>query len=186
MIVTKKIFEDIVSTLSITSDGSNKFLGYDNVNNVISVNYKFGYWPTVAAELLAEGDSKVLDGLRYPLIFLNADFEEKMINYRKIRINPTFYIITETHGDYTIDQRLDNVYKPILYQIYCDFMKAIHNSKKFWLFEKEFLHTRKDLFYLQNLSAAQNQINAIVDAIELKFDSLDMIKSVYDYYDSIV
>jgi len=185
MNITSEIFRDIVAPLYVTGDATDIYLGYDqDVSHHISVNYKFGYWPIIAQELQLEAKSPTLDGARYPLIFLNADFEEQMIDYRKIRINPTFYIITQTDKKYTVQQRLDNVYKTILYPVYRDFMKAIHNSKKFWLFEKEFLHTRKDLFYLQNLSAAQNQINAIVDAIELKFSSLDMIKSVYDYYDN--
>jgi hypothetical protein len=186
MTITSEIFEDIVNNLFITGDSSSKYTGYDqDVSHHISINYKFGYWPIVAQELQNEAKSKTLDGQRYPLIFLNADFEEQIIDYRKIRINPTFYILTMTHMNYTIQQRLDNVYKPILYQIYCDFMTAIHESKKFWIFEKEIPHTRKDLFYLQNLSAAQNQVNDIVDAVELKIPSLDMIKSVYDYYKSI-
>jgi hypothetical protein len=185
MTITSEIFRDIVAPLYITGDTTDIYLGYDrDVNNHISVNYKFGYWPTIAQELILEGKSKTLDGQRYPLIFLNADFDEQMIDYRKIRINPTFYIITQTHKEYTVQQRLDNVYKTILYPIYRDFMVAIHNSKKFWIFQKEIAHTRKDLFYLQNLSAEQNQINAIVDAIELKFPSLEMIKSVYNYYDN--
>jgi hypothetical protein len=185
MNITSEVFKDIVDTLSITSDGTDKFLGYDkDVNDIVSVNYKFGYWPIVAQELINEAKSKTLDGQRYPLIFLNADFSEQMIDYRKIRINPTLYIITQTLMNYTVQQRLDNVYKPILYKIYKVFMVALRNSHKFWLFEAEFMHTRTDLFYLQNLSAEQNKINAIVDAIELKFPSLDMIKSVYDYYDN--
>ena len=172
MIVTKEIFEDIISDIVMDDNKP--------------INYKFGYWPIIAQELQSEGRSKTLGSARYPLIFLNADFDETLIDYRKIRINPTFYIITQTKSNYNIDDRILNIYKPILYEIYRKFMIEIRNSHKFWVFNAEIPHTRKDLFYLQNLSASQNQINDIVDAIELRFTSLDLIKSVYDYYDSIL
>jgi hypothetical protein len=174
MNITKEIFENIVDSLTINQYS----------NTATKVNYKFGYWPVIAQELQSEGRSKSMAGMRYPLIMLNADFDEQVIDYRKVRINPTFYIITQTRANYSIDQRLELVYKPVLYKIYKSFITAIRKSKKFWLFGHEFPHTRKDLFYLQNLAADQNKINDIIDAIELKFTNLDLIKSVYDYYDN--
>lgn len=162
MVITKEIFETIVSTMT----WSNK-----------AINFKFGYWTTVANELLTDGKSPSLAAQRFPLIYLHADFEENIIDYRTIRINPTFYIITQTEVKYNIDQRFELIYKPCLYQIYIDFIKAIKHSGKLIVTKPEILHSKKDLFYLQNLSSTQNNLMSIVDAVELKFDQLDLYKS---------
>jgi hypothetical protein len=78
--------------------------------------------------------------------------------------------------------RLSKIYKPILYPIYMKFMKAILVSHKFWVKPPFIENKRKDLYYLQSLGSDQNKINDIVDAIELKIPSLDIIKSVWDHY----
>lgn len=169
MIIIKELFADIVDQMRF---------------NDKPISFKFGYWSTVAAELLNEGRSKALTDMRFPLIFLNADIQEKDSDFRTIEINPTFYIITQTEAKYDIDTRLEMIYKTELYPIYKDFIKAIRKSHKFWIYGGQVPHDKKDMFYLQNLAANQNKINMIVDAIEVRFNKLDMIKSVYNYYDN--
>jgi hypothetical protein len=170
MIITKEIFETIVA--GMTFEGN-------------AINFKFGYWTTVANELLTDGKSPSLAAQRFPLIYLHADFEENIINYRTIRINPTFYIIQQTEVKYNIDQRLELIYKPCLYQIYIDFIKAIRHSGKINPSNsQEILHTKKDLYYLQNISSAQNNLKSIIDAVEVRFSQLDLYKSPC-YYDAV-
>lgn len=169
MVITKEVFETIVGSMSLN----------DN-----PINFKFGYWTTIANELLSEGKSPELAALRFPLIYMHAAFEEKILDHRSIDINPTFYIITQTGQNYSIDKRFTDIYKPVLYPIYLDFITAIKTSKKFIVDSIEIPHTRTDLFYLQNKTATQNNLLSIVDAIEVKFSSLILHKTNC-YYKSV-
>lgn len=171
MIVLKEIFEEIVTGIKI---------------NDSQVNFKYGYWPIIAKELQDESRSKQLQTQRYPLIFLHADIDEKITNAWTININPTFYLIHQTSGNYDVESRLELVYKPYLYRMYVDLIKAIRHSKKFRFDGGEIPHTKKDLFYLQNLAANQNKINSIVDAIEVKISSINLFKDTYKHYEYIV
>lgn len=169
MIIVKEIFETIVSGMTFDSN---------------AINFKFGYWAIVANELLTDGKSPSLASQRFPLIFLHAEFDEEHTDYRTLRINPIIYIITQTETNYDIDKRFEFIYKPILYPIYLDLLTKMRQSQKFWIKPPEILHTKKDLFYLQNKTATQNNLMQIVDAIEIKFNQLDLIKSNC-YYKSI-
>lgn len=161
MIYTKEIFEALVNTLNL-----------DNK----PVFFQFGYWQNIHDQLLDYGNTATLRSQRFPLIILHADFTETTVNAWTIRINPTFYIVTQSEQNYSIEKRIEEIYKPILYPIYKDFITAIRHSEKFYINGQDIPHTRKDLYYLSSAGAEQNKISWIVDAIEIKFSQLNMVK----------
>lgn len=162
MIYTKGIFASIVGGLKL----NNK-----------PVFFQFGYWQNIHDQLLDYGKTSTLRGQRFPLIILHADFEETTVNAWTIRINPTFYIVDQSEQKYSIEKRIEDVYKPILYPIYKDFITAIRQSGKFYIDGQDIPHTRKDLYYLSSAGAEQNKLSLIVDAIEIKFSQLNMVKT---------
>lgn len=130
-----------------------------------------GWWPDFANELKTLGSAKSLAWQRYPLIFMDSNFEKTQQNDRMFSINPTFYVITQTKTSYNIQKRLDEVYKPILNPILEDFFKAIKNNKQIHQ-QPYFDNTQKNLYFLQTASAEQNQICDVVDAIKISFKSI--------------
>lgn len=154
MINADEIFKDIVQSISTIER---------------PVYFFTGYWSDFAAQLQDRGQSKVLKS--YPLIFLDSNFTKNQENEKIFEISPSFYIITQTKCNYDIQERLDNVYKPILQPILEDFIKAIKSNRQI-NGESYFANTQKNLYFLQSQSAEQNQIADIVDAIEIKFKSI--------------
>ena len=159
MILVKDLFEDIVQSIS-------------TVNHPIYFFY--GYWPEIVQDIMAKGRSRTLEKQCYPAIMLNANFSRKKNEYDRTQINPTFHIIAQTDANYSANDRIENIYKPIIYPIYDKFLKQIHDSRKFFVssvIERE----EQDLYYLRGGDKSQNKINDYVDALEVKFPNLQLL-----------
>lgn len=154
MINADEVFKAIVESISTTER---------------PVYFFTGYWPDFAASIQDRGQSKMLKS--YPLIFMDSNFSKTQENEKLFEISPTFYVITQTKVNYDIQERLDNVYKPILQPILLDFLKAIKSNRQV-NGEAYFANTQKNLYFLQSKDAQQNQLSDIVDAIEIKFKSI--------------
>jgi hypothetical protein len=110
------------------------------------------------------------DGKKYPLLILDPYFEEEcgIESASESSFNAIFYFITETQSEYTTEQRIDNVYTPILYPLLVDFIYTAFRSGKF-VFDKNPVmsneirleHKKEHLWY------APNRLNDIVDALKI-------------------
>lgn len=142
--------------------------------------FSFGYWPEVRQDLMLKGRDKTNDGTKYPLIVMGTDFEEKRGYTYLAEINPKFYLIAESKQNYSTPERIDNVYVPMLYPLYEEFIEALKGSSRVHPGNggKEFIHTKRDLFYMgfAKEGANQNQLNDILDAVELSFPSIIISK----------
>jgi hypothetical protein len=155
--IVRDIFEEIVSKVA-----------YDEKES--KIKFFFEFWPSISERILAQGSSKTL-GKQYPLVMLHADIDENHDKPHVTEINPTFYIITDCSMNDSISDQIERKYKPILYPIYDNFLTQIRQSQL--LFQTQLLeHEKKDLFYINVLSADQNKINDVVCAIEVKFKNL--------------
>lgn len=142
--------------------------------------FSYGYWPEVRQDLMQKGKDKANDGTKFPLIVMGTDFEEKRRAGILAEINPKFYLIAESSLNYTTPQRITNVYTPVLYPLYEEFIQALEDSARVHpgTGDRIFEHTKRDLFYMgfAKEGANQNQLVDILDAIELNFGSIVISK----------
>ena len=140
-------------------------------------NFYYGYWPEVANILAIKSQNSYA----FPAIILHANIPDKAgADYRYSKeISPSIYIVSQTKPTYSGIDRIENIYKPILYPIYERLIQEVKNSKYFNLIEngREIVpHNVSDLLYLNSEAKNQNKLNDFVDAIEVKFDSLKVYK----------
>lgn len=67
---------------------------------------------------------------KYPLIYLKLDFPE-VVDGNVIRYDLNLGVMTYTKENYTVVQRRDLVFKPILVPLYQDFIKGVRTAGKF-------------------------------------------------------
>lgn len=154
MINVDEVFKTIVESMSTTER---------------PVYFFTGYWPDFAAQLQNREQTKTLNS--FPLVFLDSNFNIKQNDAKTIEVEPVIYIITRTKVDYSIQERLDSVYKPVLQPIFEDLLKAMSANRQI-MGSKYFENKRKNLYFLESQTAEQNQLVDIVDAIQINFTDI--------------
>lgn len=93
--------------------------------------YMFGHRRYINGKLLEKNESKIHKYKKYPLIALRLDVDEDiengMIKYPSLNLA----ILAYTKVDYTIEQRLENVYYPVLKPLYDLFFEKLKESGLF-------------------------------------------------------
>lgn len=145
-------------------------------STIPNVRFMFGDWTEISKNLSLLDLDKANDGLKYPLIVMHNDFEE---NDESIvtctKIEPTFYLITESIAEETSSVRLSSTYTDVIYPLYDKFKRALFDSNLLIFDTDSNLETythikaiRKNLYYLSNENKTQNKLNDIVDAMSVK------------------
>ncbi len=140
--------------------------------------FMFGNWAEIQKELMLKGAKKGTQ--KYPLIILHSEIEETIPNddrYQAI-LNLSLYIVTNSGQSLSTSDRLDTVYKTVLYPIYQEFLRDLYFSCYFDFTANPTMglvpHTKKDLYYYNTASTSQNKLNDVIDAIEIKFKDLKL------------
>jgi hypothetical protein len=145
-------------------------------STIPNVRFMFGDWTEISNNLSLLDLDKANDGLKYPLIVMHNDFEENDENtVTCTKIEPTFYLITESISDETSSVRLSSTYTDVIYPLYDKFKRALFDSNLIIFDTDSNLETythikaiRKNLYYLSNENKTQNKLNDIVDAMSVK------------------
>lgn len=134
------------------------------------VHYMHGH-PLEIAQTLAEktkAGSYVFK--KYPLIALLQDFPEKKTGEIGIEsnVNLHFLICKGTDPTYKSSNRYEKNFKPFLYPIYEDFLKEIHNHKRFsTIAEDAIKHTKIDRLFWGTHHEMQNKANIFLDHLDI-------------------
>ena len=161
MIYLKDIFNGLVTNMTLTA------------------YFQFGYWPEIANDYMSKGRSFAQGQQRYPMIMLSAGWSEnrELVDYRlEFECSPSIYIVSISKKELSTSDRSERIYKEILDPIYLEFMDKIRESRQFLLDNKRIEHEKTNLYYLRTLEANQNQLNEYVDAIEIKFNNLKILR----------
>jgi len=109
---------------------------------------------------------------KYPLIALKLDIPA-VVEGDMLKYDLNIAILAYTDKTYTAEQRMDNVFKPVLFPLYDSFMEKLKRSGHF-TWDKMLVsrppHTKVDRFYYGTLSAEQSVKNVFsdpLDAVEL-------------------
>jgi len=157
------VFEGIVAKVSSAMEAG--------ITNKFPVYFDFGHYSEVDKNLKQKDGSLTAKGKKFPLIWMVMDFEESMgtnpADYAVIN-SARFIIAHTTSPNYNMKDRRDKIYLPILYPIYAEFVKQMHQSVELGMPSELLLkHTKVDRPYWGEIPSG-NMFSNHLDAIEIK------------------
>lgn len=139
------IFQEIVNKVSVKL--LPKLQAIPNTT-ITGVHYLYGHYNEIQRRLVDKSNSKTERYDRYPLIVLFQDFViRKGISNLGFygEANLQFIILYHTEKDAYSEDRMEDVFKPLLYPIYHEFLYQIARSGKFQLHsDKSISHEQID------------------------------------------
>ena len=177
MTANRKYFVDVFS--DIVDD----VVTLCTANGIDEPNYLYGHFRDIVDILTERDQSGTYKFTKYPLICLIQDFTEEMGNSRnQYTVSPTVLIVTDTEMTYHSSDRYTNIFKPILYPIYEYLLEAMNRSSHLWHYpQDEIPHKKTDRVYWGKLGlygSGGTVFNDRIDAIELKFENLEIKKQL--------
>ena len=116
---------------------------------------------TIKANAISEATRR-----RYPLVWLVMPFEEEKKGGLHT-VTAQLVIATSTDMNYSTEQRMGKVFKPVLYPIYEALLQQISRSKAFGMpAVRHINHTKIDFPYWG--AGQKNFFNDFIDAIQVK------------------
>lgn len=161
LIYIPDLFAEVVSKVSVAT-------GFD-------VQYDYGHYEEVQSKLAAK-NSGMTDAqqVKYPLLWFVMDFPERRGNYVEVyaEIQAHFMICVTTVKSYSMKERRDAVFLPILYPIYDSFLTEVaRDFRHFTVITKDLAtHVKIDRPYYQGgvNKAGEPLFDDYLDAIEIK------------------
>jgi hypothetical protein len=131
--------------------------------------YMYGHKLEISNRLLEKDLNKEEKYKKYPLIALRLDTSE-YINNGIVDYNLNIAILEYTKSNYNAEERYQNVFKPILYPLYTEFINKL-KLKFYWPGNQKYPpHTKVDRPYWGTEAEQQNIKNIFndpLDAIEI-------------------
>ena len=144
---------------------------FQNANMLLMPFYMYGHRLEISKRLLAKDKDKVFKYQKYPLIALRMDIAETVSNgiwSHSLNI----LILNYTNKGWNAEERMANIFIPVLYPIYERFMLELQNSPLFfWSGNQDYPeHTKIDrpFWGIENQEGnVRNIFNDPIDAIEI-------------------
>ena len=133
--------------------------------------FRVGYWNE-----LREINSNVSRATsnKYPIVYLPVNFTYNFLNSSSFfEANFELYIITSSNKNYSYDSRLDSVIKTTLEPIYTDLIEEIRDNEYLKRNDRVINHEKEYLTFDKGQSQNQNQLNEVIEAIHLTFNSFE-------------
>jgi hypothetical protein len=147
--------------------------------------YDYGHYAEVTKQLTIK-DQGISDAVRtkYPLVWLVMDFAEDYGRALDVycEVNCQLIIANATDMNYTMAERRDENFLPILYPIYSELLYQFSQSPTFRRPPAQTIqHTKIDRPYWdgkENGAGGQNLFNDFIDAIQIKNLKLSVAKLI--------
>lgn len=148
------------------------------------VYYDFGHYAVVENNLVEKDGAPTLKDKKYPLIWLVMDFEEQIggsTNYADVALH--FIIAMGTSDTYSMQDRRDISFLPVLYPIYGELLNQFGRSAAFGMPSIiKIQHTKIDRPYWGIQSGSgnglKNMFSDYIDAIELRNVKLSVKRKI--------
>jgi hypothetical protein len=139
---------------------------------VTTPEYMYGHIPEINTRLQLKQTDPVNRDKKYPLVILRLDAVSDVVG-DMVKYNLNLAIVNRTDQNYNAEQRLERVFKPILYPLFELFFEALQKSPLFmWPGDLRYPpHTKIDRYYWGTQSGAVNVKNIMsdpIDAIEIQ------------------
>ncbi len=147
------------------------------------VYFHFGSWNDLLIDLTEKKQSPTYQNLRFPLIFLHNKYKEsasKIGKNQNIVDEAKIYIIVQSYIEnlgispdkYTIQQRLDSIYKLQIAPIYDLFIREMTLGAKFVSQFANIDNSHEAVFNLW-VGDTKNKLTDFLDAVEITFKNLN-------------
>ena len=149
-----------------------KFIVDQMVLDGFDLKYEYGHPKEIQQTLMEKTKSLATKDDKYPLLILFLDFEEERgqsVKKYVTEASVNMVLITATDRNYKAAERLENIFKPILWPLYEEFVYRCQMSPMFDTNEQfKIPHDKKDqYFYSADLAKEQNVFAAYLDAVEI-------------------
>lgn len=143
--------------------------------NPFNVYYDFGHHEAVVKNLIYK-DGNPDKPAKYPLVWLVTPFKEKRGGIYDLyaTCDLHFVIAYYTEANYSMEERRDKVFLPILYPVYAELLRQLAKSHSFQVAGPEPEHEKMDLQYAKVDSNGTNLFNDFVDVIDLKISNVQV------------
>ena len=133
--------------------------------------YRYGHKLDIANRLLVANHDAVFKEQKYPLIALIMDFPEQ-VSDGMAHYTLHVVLLHLTNANFTIEDRYEQVFRPVLYPLYLKFMEQLRKVGKFhWTGDQQFPpHTKIDRPYWGKVYDQGNAayiFNDRLDALEI-------------------
>lgn len=168
------VFEEIVDAVRAEYDPTNDLEPY----------YMPGHPREIANRLNLKDRDSVEKFQKWPLIYLLTDIKQSHGEFKNVLYeldSITVYIINPTNKNYTTPERIENVFKPILYPIYNILLDKINESRAIAKNSVDINHDHYDRYGWGNETVYGSEgliFNQYLDAMELVFNNMQVYKEV--------
>lgn len=138
--------------------------------NPFHVYYDFGHHQEVQKNLI-EKEGNPSKPAKYPLVWLVTPFKEVSYQNKYAKCDLHFVIVNDTSQQYTMRERRDLVFLPILYPVLAELLNQVEKSPRF-SFVPPMKYEKMDLQYARVDSSGTNLLNDFVDVIDLKLSDI--------------
>lgn len=140
--------------------------------NPLNVYFDFGHHKEVMKNLTLKEES-ISKPPKYPLVWLVTPFMETSTKSKYTTCNLRLIIVNDTQENYTMPERRDNVFLPILYPVFAELLNQFEKSTKF-SFVPPLSYEKMDLQYARVDSTGKNLLNDAVDVIDLRLKDIQV------------
>lgn len=135
---------------------------------MLNIRYQYGHYNELIETLSQEDQSQEERFNKYPRVWLRTDFRERRGQQQGIYAEVFLNIVLMHHSSrvYKSVERKVNVFEPVLYPIYYEFLNQLYKHPLIHVMSDEMVsHDKYDKYYLGNTQ--QGKTNDFVDAIEI-------------------
>ena len=138
--------------------------------------WEFGDWVEISNDIVQGAYSEKTTS-PYPMIIMHSNYSEQRSQSMGVdsEFTTTFYLVAESQQGYSTQDRIDNVFEPVLFPLHDEFLTALYKSPLL-SFDMEqcprgalsMERTTQNLYFLTNEGTDQNKINDVVDALSIE------------------
>lgn len=135
--------------------------------NPFEVFFDWGHHEEVQRQLIYK-EQNPEKPKKYPLIWLVTPFDEQRGGMAGLYAKAKLHLVLahDSERTYTMEERRDHVFKPILYPVYAELMRQLWKHRVLQS-QYEPAHTKRDIQYARVDKEGKNLFNDFVDVIDI-------------------
>lgn len=161
------ILTDVFSGI-VTKAAGNLTAMLASISASAGLHFYYGYLTELNDTLAQKDKTSTGSVTKYPFIWLEQPFTviNSSDNYYSTATMKLF-IVMESSASYKAAQRMELVYKPVLYPVYTELMNQINKSSAFIIPGgiTRIQHSKTDYYFFSDASGKRSVFNDVVDCI---------------------
>lgn len=180
--MTTRVYDDIGTVVArVRAKNVIDYVGLCDLtteNALLAPFYMYGHNSELNSRLLERGKSKTLKYRKYPLIALRLDVDEENQGNGMVKYSLNIGIFAYTKEHLNSEERIEQVFKPILYPLYESFLTELRNSGLFtWAGSPTPKHVKTDRPFWGTQDSERNLKKIFTDPLDcVEIQKLELFK----------